>query len=278
MNRRTFLGVTLMAIESLYGDTTMRQPAMFCAHGSPMNMLSENNYTKAMKSLSTKLKKPKAALIISAHWVTNGLFISTAPTQSTIYDFYGFPKELYNVRYPASGEPKIAKHIISKLAKFGAKEDDKRGLDHGGWGVMKFLYPNADIPTFQMSINKNMSPREHFELAEHIAHLRDEGVMIVGSGDIVHNLWEIKQNPNAKPTEWAVEFESKIKAALLAKDYETLINYLDIGDAAKLSCPTNEHYIPLLYIAAVTQKEELEFYYEGFEHGTISLSSFGTKP
>ncbi len=236
MNRRTFLGVTLMALESLYASEQSKMPSLFCAHGSPMNMLNDNGYTKAMIALSKKLPKPKAVLMISAHWVTNGLFVSTAARQDTIHDFYGFPKPLYEIRYHANGEPTLANKIIRMLSDFGAKADDKRGLDHGGWGVMKFLFPNADVPVFQMSLDKNLTP--------------------------------------AKP--WATLFESKIKAALLAKDYETLIDYLDIGEAAKLSCPTSEHYLPLLYIAGAAQNGQLGFFYEGFEHGTISLSGFGT--
>lgn len=276
MNRRTFLGVALMMIESLYANGQAKSPAMFCAHGSPMNMISDNEYTKAMNRLSAKLVKPKAVVMISAHWVTNGLFVSTAAKQDTIHDFYGFPKALYDIRYPAFGEPTLAEKIVKKLSSFDAQPDNKRGLDHGGWGVMKFLFQNADVPVFQISINKNFTPQKHFQLGEELASLRDEGAMIVASGDIVHNLWEVDSNPNANTAPWAIEFESKIKTALLAKDYDTLINYLDIGEAAKLSCPTSEHYLPLLYIAAATQSEKLGFYYEGFEHSTISLSIFGT--
>lgn len=276
MNRRTFLGVTLMALESLYASEQSKMPSLFCAHGSPMNMLNENNYTRAMVALSKKIPKPKAVLMISAHWVTNGLFVSTAAKQDTIHDFYGFPKPLYEIRYHANGEPILANKIIRMLSDFGAKADDKRGLDHGGWGVMKFLFPSADVPVFQMSLDKNLTPAKHFELGVRLSNLRDEGVMIVGSGDIVHNLWEIDSNPNATAKPWATLFESKIKAALLAKDYEALIDYLDIGEAAKLSCPTSEHYLPLLYVAGATQNEQLGFFYEGFEHGTVSLSGFGT--
>jgi len=267
-----------MALETLYANESKstKAPALFCAHGSPMNMITANAYTKAMHELAAKLQKPKAVVIISAHWVTNGLFVSTAKNQETIHDFYGFPPALYEIRYPAKGEPTLAAKIVEKLSDFGAKADTKRGLDHGGWGVMKFLFPKADIPVFQLSINKNMTPKEHFRLGEKLAHLRDENIMTIGSGDIVHNLWEIDTNPNAVTAEWAIEFEAKIKAALLKKDFDTLINYMDIGESAKLSCPTNEHYLPLLYVAAATQKEELGFFYEGFEHATISLSSFGT--
>jgi 4,5-DOPA dioxygenase extradiol len=276
MNRRTFLGVTLMAIESLYADEQNKMPAMFCAHGSPMNMLSNNAYTKAMHTLATKLQKPKAVIMISAHWVTNGLFVSTATNQETIHDFYGFPKPLYDIRYPAHGDPSLANRIIKELSNLGAKADAKRGLDHGGWAVMKFLFPNADVPVFQMSLNKHFTPREHFELGARLVHLRNEGVMIIGSGDIVHNLWETDADTNATTAKWAIEFESKIKTALLKKDYNTLINYLNIGEAARLSCPTSEHYLPLLYVAGATQNEQLGFYYEGFENATISLSCFGT--
>jgi len=278
MERRTFLGVTLMALETLYANESksIKAPALFCAHGSPMNMITTNAYTKAMRSLAAQLQKPKAVVVVSAHWVTDGLFISTAKEQKTIHDFYGFPSALYEMQYPAKGEPTLSAKIIDELSDFGAKADASRGLDHGGWGVMKFLFPKADVPVFQLSINKNMTPKEHFELGNKLAHLRDENIMLIGSGDIVHNLYEIDRNPNAKTAEWAIEFESKIKTALLAKNLDTLINYIDIGKAARLSCPTNEHYLPLLYIAAATQKEKLGFFYEGFEHATISLSSFGT--
>lgn len=265
-----------MALTNLYAKEQNKMPAMFCAHGSPMNMINANDYTRAMRALSAKLPKPKAVVMISAHWVTDGLFISSAAKQETIHDFYGFPKELYEMKYPARGEPTLANRLVKELSDFGAKADEQRGLDHGGWSVMKFLFPDADVPVFQISLNKRMSPREHFELGAKLSRLRDKGIMIIGSGDIVHNLWEIDANPNAKTAPWAIEFESKIKAALVTKDYDTLINYLDIGEAAKLSCPTSEHYLPLLYIAGAAQYEQLGFYYEGFEHGTISLSGFGT--
>ena len=278
MDRRTFMGVTLMALESLYGGdkTTAKAPALFCAHGSPMNITSKNSYTEAMSRLSKKIKKPRAVLIISAHWVTNGLFVGTAKEQKTIYDFYGFPKELYGIKYPAKGDSALAGEIISSLSEFGAKADGTRGLDHGAWGVMKFLLPNHDVPMFQLSLDKNLSPAGHFRLGKRLEGLRERGVMIVGSGDIVHNLWEIERDRGAKTTDWALSFESRIKKALIEKDYETLINYLDLGEAARLSCPTSEHYLPLLYIAAMTGEEGLDFYYEGFEHATISLTSFGS--
>jgi 4,5-DOPA dioxygenase extradiol len=277
MNRRTFLGVTLVALETLYANEAkpLKAPALFCAHGSPMNMITTNAYTKAMYNLAAKLQKPKAVVMVSAHWVTDGLFISTAKNQETIHDFYGFPKALYDMHYPAQGEQAIAAKIIDGLSDFYAKADTKRGLDHGGWSVMKFLFPKADVPVFQISLNKNFTPQEHFELGKRLAHLRDENIMIIGSGDIAHNLWELDRDPNAKTDDWAIEFEAKIKIALLKKDFNTLINYMDIGEVARLSCPTNEHYLPLLYVAAAAQQDELSFFYEGFEHATISLSSFG---
>lgn len=278
MNRRTFLGVTMAVLESLYADNrSNKAPALFCAHGSPMNMLMDNDYTRAMKQMASKLKKPKAALIVSAHWVTNGLFISTAAKQETIHDFYGFPKALYDISYPAAGAPVVAQKLIESLQDFGARADERRGLDHGGWGVMKFLFPKADVPTFQMSLDKNLTTAGHFRLGERLSALRDEGVMIIGSGDIVHNLYAMERAPNAKTAEWALEFEAKIKEGVIKKDFETLIEYLQIGEAARLSCPTSEHYLPLLYVAAASQKEKLSFFYEGFEHGSISLSCFGTQ-
>lgn len=279
IDRRTFMGVALMGLESLYAglDAAVKAPALFCGHGSPMNLVSGNGYTRAMREISQKIKKPKAVIVISAHWVTNGVYVSTASTQNTIYDFYGFPDELYKIKYPAKGEPRLAKKVIALLSGYNAKGDNSRGLDHGAWGVLRYLFANADVPVFQISLDKNLSTEEHFEIGKKLGGLRDDGVMILGSGDIVHNLREIQRDPNAKAADWAVMFEREVKKAILSKDYDMLINYLELGEAARLSCPTPEHYLPLLYIAAATGGEELEFFYEGFEHSTISLSSFGDK-
>lgn len=279
MTRREFMAVSLAAMGGLYAknDDDYRAPALFCAHGSPMNVISDNDYVKAMRTTGAKLKKPKAALVVSAHWVTNGLFVSTAKTPETIHDFYGFPKALYDISYKALGAPKIATKVVESLKDFNAQTNDRRGLDHGAWSVMKLLYPKADVLTFQLSLDKNLSPAEHIEIGRRLSRLRDEGVMIIGSGDIVHNLYEMERNREAKPKSWALEFETKIKEAITNKDFQTLAEYLDIGEAAKLSCPTNEHFLPLLYVAAACESEKTEFFYEGFEHASISLTSFKSR-
>lgn len=278
MTRRTFIGVTMVGIERLLAgsQSDSMAPALFCGHGSPMNIVTDNAYTRRMKEIGTLLKKPKAVLVISAHWVSDALFVSTAEHPETIYDFYGFPLSLYTIRYPASGVPKTAEKVIQRLQGFGAVADSKRGLDHGAWSVLKLLFPDADIPVFQMSLNRRFTPEQHYALGMELSALRKEGIMILGSGDIVHNLYQIDPDPNAPTAPWAETFEAKIKSALLDNDPATLIRFKELGNDAKLACPSDEHFLPLLYVAAATAHESIDFVYEGFEHGTISLSSFGS--
>lgn len=278
MTRRTFIGVTMIGIERLLAGSKSEPmaPALFCGHGSPMNIISDNAYTRRMKEIGTLLEKPKAVLVISAHWVSDGLFVSSAEHPETIYDFYGFPSSLYAIRYPAPGAPETANRIVQKLKGFGAAADPKRGLDHGAWSVLKLLFPNADVPVFQISLNRRFTPEQHYALGMELSALRQEGIMILGSGDIVHNLYQIDPNPNAPAAPWAETFEAKIKSALLDNDSATLIRFKELGNDARLACPSDEHFLPLLYVAAATAHENIDFYYEGFEHGTISLSSLGS--
>lgn len=249
-------------------------PAFFCAHGSPMNMLRDSSYTESMKMLRRKLCVPTSIIIISAHWVTQGIKISSAPFPSTIHDFQGFPKELYEIQYPAPGNIELSNRIYHLLLDLGARKDYNRGFDHGVWGILKFLFPDAQIPVVQISINKNYTPEEHVALARRLLALRKENIMIIGSGDIVHNLWKI-ESLHAHPTDWALRFDDFVVDCFQKHDISSLIHFYKNIDA-RLACPTDEHYIPLLYIAAITETEPIEIFYKGFEHATISLTSLGS--
>lgn len=249
------------------------QPALFIGHGNPMNALYDNSFTQKLSSIGTTLEKPKAALIVSAHWLTRGSFVSSAINPKTIYDFGGFPQEMYNIVYPAKGSPENAKLVQDTIKKTMVHADADMGLDHGAWTVLKYIWPDADVPVFQLSIDFTQSPRWHYELAQELKALRKKGIMIIGSGNIVHNLGLAQFTPvDDKVDEWAIEFDETVKAKILSQDHDALINYLNIGKAAKLSVPTNDHYLPLLYTLGLQEKDETSsFIYEGFQNANISM-------
>jgi 4,5-DOPA dioxygenase extradiol len=252
-----------------------RLPVLFIGHGSPMNAIENNDYTKMLKNLGETIEKPKAILIISAHWLTDGSYIDIQDEPKQIYDFYGFPDELYQLEYKPTGVKKYAEIAYESLKDFGVKSTTQWGLDHGAWAILKHLYPKADIPAFQLSLNNNFTPEEHYKLGLKLKYLRDKGFLILGSGNIVHNLRKIKFDSNATPFDWAIEFDSYIAKALTDNNHEALINYKNKGITEKLSLPTDEHYLPLLYIAALKEDDEkVGFLYEGIELGSLSMRSF----
>jgi 4,5-DOPA dioxygenase extradiol len=237
-------------------------PVFFIGHGNPMNALYDNAFTRNLSEMGKSLeKKPDAVLVVSAHWLTRGSFVSTTSKPETIYDFYGFPEELYKVIYPAPGSPDNAnylKEIIPEIEK-----DNEMGLDHGAWTVLKHMFPKADIPVFQLSIDFYKPMRYHFDIGKKLLLLREKHILIIGSGNIVHNLRFAFPLDNPKKYDWAFEFDELIKNKIIEKDFESLINYEKFGDLAKLSVPTTDHYIPLLYCLALVQKnEEIIFTYE----------------
>jgi len=251
-------------------------PALFIGHGSPMNAIEKNNFTKSLISFGKKIKKPKAILVISAHWTTPGTFVTGSAKPEQIYDFYGFPKELYQIKYSALGNLRLAKKICEQFKNIHIKLNSEWGIDHGAWTVLKHLFPDADVPVIQLSLNFNKTEKEHMAIAKKLSALRQEGVMIIGSGNIVHNLALISWERDDGAAEWAKEFDKKIKEYLLADNKLALANYSDINeDLKERAVPTNEHYLPMLYIIALRQPgEKLSFIYEGFEHRSLSMRSF----
>lgn len=253
-----------------------KMPVLFLAHGSPMNAIATNSYTHAMNKLGQNLPKPKAILCISAHWHTSGTWVTSMNDPKTIHDFYGFPDELFQVQYPAKGSPEVAKEIKKIVTDPEVSFDDAEwGLDHGTWSVLRHLYPQADVPVLQLSLDLSKPPEYHFKIGEQLKDLRSKGILIIGSGNIVHNLRKIKWEEDAPAFDWAIEFDGWIKNKLLARDYESLIHNFKLSEAGKLSVPTPDHYYPLLYIIGAASNEDvLKFEYEEMQNGSISMLSF----
>lgn len=248
-------------------------PAYFIGHGNPMNALQSNEYTEAWKRIGLSNTHAKAILVISAHWYVpqTGVTVSTAPR--TIHDFGGFPRELFAVKYPAPGDPTLARRVQQLLPHIPVSLDDSWGLDHGTWSVLKHMFPDANVPVVQVSIDQLQPPSFHFDIGRRLAVLRNEGVLIVGSGNIVHNLeayaWG-RHTPS--PYDWAVRFESEAKERMLAGDYQPLMEYERLGRDAELSIPTPEHYLPLLYVLGSQQPNEpTTFPVAGIDGGSISM-------
>lgn len=247
-------------------------PAIFIAHGSPMNAIETNDYIDSIKKLPDEIEKPKAIMVISAHWMTKGTYITDVDQPETIYDFYGFPEELYKIKYSPKGAKKYAEIALNQLKDEKVKGTTAWGLDHGAWTILRHIYPKEDIPVFQMSIDATLSNEEHYRLGKKLAALREKGILIVGSGNIVHNLREIDYDVYARPAEWALEFDNYVANAIKNKNHLDLINYKNIGKSAKLSLPTDEHFLPLLYIAALQEENEAaKFIYEGIYNRSLSM-------
>lgn len=250
-----------------------RMPALFLGHGNPMNALADNAWTRAWADLSRHLPKPAAVLSISAHWYIPATATTSNPQLRTIHDFGGFPDELYAVQYPAPGAPELARRVAQLLHPTPVAADAEWGLDHGTWSVLKHVFPEADIPVVQLSIDETKAAHWHFELAQKLIPLRDEGVLVLGSGNIVHNLhsYSWARHP-IDPYDWAVRFETLARQHLRAGDFEPLIEYASLGRDAMLAAPTPDHYLPLLYALAQHQPgEEITFPVEGFDGGSISM-------
>jgi 4,5-DOPA dioxygenase extradiol len=250
-----------------------RLPAIFFGHGNPMNALLDNAYTKAWAAAGAAVPKPRAILCISAHWFVpeTGVTISTAPR--TIHDFGGFPRALYEVAYPAPGDPALARRVQQMLAPLPVTLDDRWGLDHGAWSVLKHVYPRADVPIVQLSIDEGEPASFHFEVGKRLASLRDEGVLIVGSGNLVHNLHAFAWGKhNVEPFDWALRFEQRAREMLTADEQQPLIDYERLGRDALLSIPTPDHYLPLLYVIGTRQRDDrISFPVEGVDGGSVSM-------
>ena len=250
-------------------------PAIFFGHGNPMNAVMKNSYTEAWRRMGKQTPKPKAILSISAHWFVPGTGVTIGTAPRTIHDFGGFPRELYQVQYPAPGDPDLARRVQQMLAPLSVILDNSWGLDHGTWSVLCHMYPDADVPVVQLSIDETQPASFHFEIGRKLAPLRSEHILIVGSGNLVHNLHAYAWGRHLPdPYDWAVRFETAAKAMMLAEEYKPLINYEKLGPEAMLSIPTPDHYFPLLYVIASRQQGELvTFPIEGVDGGSISMLS-----
>jgi 4,5-DOPA dioxygenase extradiol len=251
-----------------------RFPAVFLGHGNPMNAVGENAWTRAWAALGTALApKPRAVLAISAHWYIDRTAVTAMAAPRTIHDFGGFPRELFEVRYPAAGDPALAARVAQLLAPLPVEADESWGLDHGTWSVLCHVFPAADVPVVQLSIDETRPPAFHYELGTRLRTLRDAGVLIVGSGDVVHNLeaYAWGRRP-AQPYEWALRFEGTVRERLVAGDHAALVDYAALGRDALLSVPTPEHYLPLLYVmGASVPGEAVTFPAEGIDGGSVSM-------
>jgi 4,5-DOPA dioxygenase extradiol len=253
---------------------SQRMPAIFFGHGNPMNAILRNGYTERWAAVGTQVPRPKALLCISAHWYIEDAAVTISTAPRTIHDFGGFPRELYQVQYPAPGDPDLAARVQKLLAPIPVRSDERWGLDHGTWSVLCHVYPRADIPVVQLSIDETQPPSFHYEVGKRLAPLREEGVLIVGSGNLVHNLHAYAWGRHVQePYDWAVSFEVRVRELLLADDAKPLVEYEDkLGGEAMLAVPTPDHYLPLLYvIGSRTASDRVTFPVEGVDGGSISM-------
>jgi len=260
-------------------------PALFIGHGSPLNIISDNLFTQNLRELGNRLPTPKAIVVISAHWLTSGTKVLSSKNPRTIYDFYGFPRELYTLNYPSPGEPELAKKISQRLASYGVVCEENWGYDHASWAILTHIYPQANIPVIELSLdygfnNWELKPIDyHFQLAKNLAFLREEEVLIIGSGNIVHNLGRINYEVDAPIMKWAKELDEKVKENIKSRNYHDLIHFQNMGEIANLGIPTWDHYLPMIYILALCEEfDSIQFAYEGFQHGSISMRCFSVTP
>ncbi|PHV09537.1 4,5-DOPA dioxygenase extradiol [Chitinimonas sp. BJB300] len=285
MYRRQFLHQAILGMVAAHpaaraakrqaAKAAQKMPVMFIGHGSPMNAILDNDFTRHLAKLGRDLPRPRAILVVSAHWLVGQTLLSSSAMPQTLYDFGGFPQPLYKMRYPSPGDPVLAQKLAHELHEGKADIDEQRGLDHGAWTVLHHIYPQADIPVVQLSLNSQLYLREHLELANELQALRNEQVLILASGNIVHNLRLIDSTPGVSTYEWALAFDELIKHALLQHDLTQLLG----EDRSKHSLwhmahPTLEHYLPLLYaVGASTADDAIDFPFEGFHDASLSMRS-----
>ena len=256
---------------------TEKMPVLFLGHGSPMNAIEENEFVQGFRSVAAGLPKPRAILCVSAHWETRGTFVTAMPNPPTIHDFGGFPKALFDVQYPAPGSPTLARETKALVKRTEVGLDDKWGLDHGAWSVIKHLYPKADVPVIQMSLDHYQNPEYHYELARELSSLRRKGILIIGSGNMVHNLgmvaWD-KLNAVDYAYDWAREASEKMKRFILEGDHQSLVKFRSQGKAFDLAIPTPEHFLPLLYTVALKdEKDEVSLFNDKAVAGSLTMTS-----
>jgi len=285
MRRRDLLAMitTTLAVGSARGladvltdipeQTPEKMPVLFVGHGNPMNAITDNAFAKQWERIGRNLS-PRAILCVSAHWETSGSLITAMPQPKTIHDFGGFPDELFRVQYPAPGSPELAGDVVTATHQ-RIIEDHEWGLDHGAWSVLKRMFPKADVPVLQLSLDVRKSPLQHIELARELSYLRSKGVVIIGSGNIVHNLGMIQWRGGT--LDWAAEFDELSKELITTRDLASLANYSALGKEAQLAIPTPEHYLPMLYaLSLIEADEEIEFFNETIDLGSVSMRSFMT--
>ena len=268
----------LSQLNSILGhlDSTPKMPVLFLGHGSPMNAIEENQFVQGFRKVSSEIEVPKAILVVSAHWETPGTQVTSMQNPPTIHDFGGFSRELYQVQYPAPGSPELAREVQKTIQTSEVHLDEQWGLDHGAWTVIRHMYPEANIPVVQLSLDYYKSPKEHYELAYELAKLREKGILIVGSGNVVHNLrmvhWQ-KLN-EAYGYDWAIEANERIKGWILEGNHQPLIDYSQQGKAFQLAIPTPEHFLPLLYALSLQGKgEEISLFNDEPLGGSLTMTS-----
>ncbi|SPF77982.1 4,5-DOPA dioxygenase extradiol [Pseudoprimorskyibacter insulae] len=264
---------TLQSIKDQFAPSD-RMPVVFLGHGSPMNAIEDTPFSRAWTTLGQSLPQPKAILVVSAHWMTNGTtLVDVSKMPRTIHDFYGFPDALYQERYPAKGAPDLARDVATLLASHKSGVDDTWGLDHGAWTILKFLYPNADVPVFQVSIDMSRGLEWQLEIGQLLSDLRDRGVLILGSGNVVHNLRALRFG--GKPQDFAIEFDTLFADKLAERDFDTLSNPLELGNLLYQAHPSVDHYLPALTIAGASDKrDDLTFMTDSIDLGSVSMRSF----
>ena len=288
LERKDFLktitgGIAMASLYPFYNWTKelseedVKLPVLFIGHGSPMNGIEDNEFSQTWAKMGETIQKPKAVLVISAHWLTRGTHITAMDNQKTIHDFGGFPQALFDVQYPAKGNPELAKATKSLIHTTDVGLDHDWGLDHGTWTVVRHMYPDADIPVLQLSIDYNKPPQYHYDLAKQLASLRKKGVLIIGSGNMVHNLRMVDYSKMNVPNygyDWAIEMDQVFKDKIADKDHKALINYETLNKASKLAIPTPDHYFPLLYsLGLQDDKDDTSFFNDKLVGGSLNMTS-----
>lgn len=252
---------------------TEKMPALFIGHGNPMNAIEKNEFTETLSKIGSQLPLPKAIICISAHWLTEGTWVTHMKNPKTIHDFYGFPKELFDVQYSAPGSPELADSLVTKVTDYKIQTDEQSwGLDHGTWSVLKHIYPKANVPVIQLSIDIQKPASYHLNLAKELNQFRDQGVLIIGSGNIVHNLRRMDWETTAQPHDWAIEFDEWTKTKMLSRDFKSLSEDYILMPSGRLSVPTPDHYYPLMYVLGATNhRDQIKFEFEGIHNAAISM-------